>query len=403
MIMYQALLRRSVLVFATLAAFFGGQAAYAQSFDANIVSRVDSFIPPSPQTVLPTKTTKVPVKRTEQVTVTVEEKKDLTLDEREAKAKAMGVVVPLGLRSTTARKAYLNMRGVPTQVVHKVRKQKSRTITEIVERKEPRKTVVRGFASASYTYSTNANLADIDIIASSIGGTNGNVLVLVPAGRAEDTVSFLLGPTSVRYATLNSSSFDAVNASVTYSRLLGRRQTMDGYSTGGTATTDILTLGLDGTSVYEPGFGAEQISIATPSVGWSRSNIGVGNRLCGAKGSEAYCYFASVSLSLGESLADVSDQINSWAGAETTLGWRPPVKNLSVSATGGVQTAIFSDYPGGRQDLIFTGSGNLSWTPNENTTLSAGVRFTQQLSSQSDLDWNGVNLLPQLLLNMRFN
>ena len=75
MIMYQALLRRSVLVFATLAAFFGGQAAYAQSFDANIVSRVDSFIPPSPQTVLPTKTTKVPVKRTEQVTVTVEEKR----------------------------------------------------------------------------------------------------------------------------------------------------------------------------------------------------------------------------------------------------------------------------------------------------------------------------------------
>src|SRR6185312_14149676 len=177
------------------------------------------------------------------------------------------------------------------------------------------------------------------IIASSIGGTNGNVLVLVPAGRTEDTVSFLLGPTSVRYATLNSSSFDAVNGSITYSRLLGRRQTMDGYNTGGTATTDILTLGLDGTSVYEPGFGAEQISIATPSVGWSRSNIGLGNRLCGAEGNEAYCYFANISLSFGESLADVSDQINSWATAEATLGWRPPVKNLSVSATGGVQTA----------------------------------------------------------------
>jgi len=178
----------------------------------------------------------------------------------------MGVVVPLGLRSTTARKAYLNMRGVPTQVVHRVRKQKSRTITEIVERKEPRKTVVKGFASASYTFSTNANQADIDIIASSIGGTNGNVLVLMPAGREEDIVSFLLGPTAVRYATLGSSSFDALNGSISYSRLLGRRQTMDGYNTGGTATTDILTLGLDGTSVYEPGFGAEQISIATPSV-----------------------------------------------------------------------------------------------------------------------------------------
>ena len=46
-----------------------------------------------------------------------------------------------------------------------------------------------------------------------------------------------------------------------------------------------------------------------------------------------------------------------------------------------VQTAIFSAYPGGRQDLIFAGSGNLSWTPDQTTTLSAGVRFTQQLSS----------------------
>ena len=67
--------------------------------------------------------------------------------------------------------------------------------------------------------------------------------------------------------------------------------------------------------------------------------------------------------------------------------------------------AIFGGKPAEAQsfDPNIAGSGNLSWTPNENTTLSAGVRFTQQLSSQSDLDWNGVNLLPQLLLNMRFN
>jgi len=88
--MCQALLRRSLLVLVALAAFFGGRAANAQSFDPNIVSRVDSFIPPPQQTVLPTKTQKVPVKKTEEVTVTVTEKKDLTLEEREAKAKDWG-------------------------------------------------------------------------------------------------------------------------------------------------------------------------------------------------------------------------------------------------------------------------------------------------------------------------
>src|ERR1700674_595697 len=281
--MYQAWLRRSLLVLAATAAVFGGNPAIAQSFDPNIVSRVDSFIPPAPQTVLRSKTTKVPVKKTEQVTVTVDEKKDLTVEQREAKAKEMGIVVPLGLRSTTARRAYLNMRGVPSQIVTHVRKQKSRTVTTIVEKREPRKTVVRGSASGGYNYASNANQTNIDIIADSIDSQNANLLVLVP-GREEDTVSFLLGSTDTRYANLNSSSFDALNGSITYTRLLGRRQTAEGLNTGGTATTDILTVGVDGTSVYESCFGAEEIAIATPSIGWSRSNIGLGNNLCGAKG-----------------------------------------------------------------------------------------------------------------------
>ena len=400
--MCRALLRRSVLALAASAAVFGGNPAKAQSFDPNIVSRVDSFIPPAPQTVLPTKTQKVPVKKTEQVTVTVTETKDLTLDEREAKAKEMGIVVPLGLRSTTARKAYLNMRRVPTHVVTHVRKQKLRTITTIVEKKEPRKTVVRGGASGGYNYASNANQTNIDIIANSIDSQNANILVLVPAGREEDTVSFLFGSTDTRYANLNSSSFDALNSSITYTRLLGRRQTAEGLNTSGTATTDILSVGLDGTSVYESGFGAEEIAIATPSIGWSRSNIGLSNQLCGDKGSESYCYYADVALSLGESVADQRSQTNSWAEIDTTIGWRPPVKNLSVWATGSMQGAVYSDYPGGRQDLIFTGTGNLSWLAAKDITLSAGVRFTQQISSHSDLDWNGFNLIPRVLFNMKF-
>jgi hypothetical protein len=191
--MYLAFLRRSCLALAAAAAVFGINPAAAQSVDPNIVSRVNSFIPPAPQTVLPAKTQKVPVKKTEQVTVVVEEKKDLTIEEREAKAKAMGIAVPLGLRSTTARRAYLNMRGVPSQIVTHVRKQKLRTVTTIVEKKEPRKTVVRGSATGGYNYASNANQTNIDIIADSIDSQNANLLVLVPAGREEDTVSFLLG------------------------------------------------------------------------------------------------------------------------------------------------------------------------------------------------------------------
>jgi hypothetical protein len=133
-----------------------------------------------------------------------------------------------------------------------------------------------------------------------------------------------LNGTNARRATWrrSSSSFDALNGSITYTRLLGRRQTAEGLSTGGTATTDLLSIGVDGTSVYEPGFGAEEISVVTPSIGWSRANIGLGNEMCGDKGSEAYCYYADVSVSLSESLADIKSQITTAAFVQTTIGWR---------------------------------------------------------------------------------
>jgi hypothetical protein len=67
-----------------------------------------------------------------------------------------------------------------------------------------------------------------------------------------------------------------------------------------------------------------------------------------------------------------------------------------------VQGVAFSDYPGGRQDLVLVGSGNLSWTPHANLSIGAGVKFTQQLSTQTDLDWNGFTAYPQATLNMKF-
>jgi hypothetical protein len=162
-------------------------------------------------------------------------------------------------------------------------------------------------------------------------------------------------------------------------------------------------IGLDGTSVYEPGLGPEQITIAAPSIGRSRSNVGLGNKLCGDKGNEAYCYYADISLSLSETLADIRSQISTAAVMAVTLGWRPPIKNLSLSATGSLQGVYFSDYPSGRQDLVFVGSGSFNWTPNAKLSLGAGVRFTQQLSTQSDLDWNGLNAFPQVRVNFKFH
>src|SRR5688572_19726631 len=81
--------------------------------------------------------------------------------------------------------------------------------------------------------------------------------------------------------------------------------------------------------------------------------IGLGTKLCREKGSEAYCYYADISASLVESLADISSQTNTSAVLQGTIGWRPPVKSLSLSATGSLQAVYFSDYQGGRQGPLF--------------------------------------------------
>ena len=74
-----------------------------------------------------------------------------------------------------------------------------------------------------------------------------------------------------------------------------------------------------------------------------------------------------------------------------------------MTATGSLQGVLFADYPGGRQDLVLVGSSSVNWTPNAKLSLGAGLKFTQQLSTQSDLDWNGFSAFPQVQLNCKFH
>lgn len=67
-----------------------------------------------------------------------------------------------------------------------------------------------------------------------------------------------------------------------------------------------------------------------------------------------------------------------------------------------VQTAIFSDYPGGAgPHLRWQRQSQLDPRPDHDAERRREVHPAALLAS--DLDWNGVNLLPQLLLNMKFN
>jgi hypothetical protein len=44
----------------------------------------------------------------------------------------------------------------------------------------------------------------------------------------------------------------------------------------------------------------------------------------------------------------------------------------------------------------------VSWIAGPHMSLGAGLKFTQQISSQSDLDWNGFNMLPRVAFSLTF-
>jgi hypothetical protein len=50
----------------------------------------------------------------------------------------------------------------------------------------------------------------------------------------------------------------------------------------------------------------------------------------------------------------------------------------------------------------FIGSGNFQLAAEAGCRPEWGVKFTQRVSSHSDLDWNGFNLIPRILFNMKF-
>jgi hypothetical protein len=66
-----------------------------------------------------------------------------------------------------------------------------------------------------------------------------------------------------------------------------------------------------------------------------------------------------------------------------------PLGNVRVDRSGHCHTLLQQNSSSRHQDLIFTGTGNFSWT--RNATLSAGVKFMER-----------INVIPRILFNIKF-
>ncbi len=385
---------------ATLSVGLSEQAA-AQGADLNLQTRIDSFSvsSPAPTSQAPTKTV-VTTRTIPSKPVKVE----LTPEERDAEAQKMKIKPPAGLIAMTAaqKNKFYDEKGVPrTKTVLTKPKVIKESVTKPVGPRPP--FVLRVFGDTSPSYETNANNSKSDPTGDAVLSTNAGVIVALPVGDKNDLLSFTASTLMVRYRKLTSQDFDVLAGGINYAHKPDAAYWMPPFMTKGTATQDTFNAGFLARTAFERGFGSVQAKYYYPYVNWTRANIPVGDAICGGGKDAAYCYFLNVKTEAGYTFSDAARRENFSLAGSTALGWRTPVKGLTLSASASLKGRHYTAFPGDRDDLTVSAATEAEWDINDYVSLSAGVTFTQAWSTQSAAEWNGFSLYPKITLSGTFN
>ncbi|WP_316395712.1 hypothetical protein [Bradyrhizobium sp. 33ap4] len=385
--------RLSVLIAALF--IMHAPAAFAQ-VDPNLQVRIENLTPPKdrkpdlPQTEVVTHTRVQTYTTTETVQISLEEQRR-RLNKILAK-KGQRQLLPM---STESFKAALQQYGIKDHETRKVQKRK--VITEHVVTTKPRETTVTASASTQSVFDNNAAKTPIHV-GDTVFGSTGLLTVNIPVGIAD---SFILqtGVSDQRYACLFTKDVDILVNSATYNQVLNLVVL---GKTSGTTTSDVMSYSVASSTVYGAGFSPYQVELFTPSIAWARNNQDLAGMVCGPKGQEAFCV-AGTFVAEGEfTFSDIASQQNFSSRLSGSVTWQTPVSGLTASAGGYVQGRHFTEFPGGRDDLILQASARADWRPVSNVQLSGVLQVTQQFSTVKALEWNGFAAYPYVQLKVTF-
>lgn len=373
------------------------------SLGLNLLNRVETFIPEPEPASAPRETVVVQEQREITQTVVVQETVPRPLAEVEAEAEARNIAQPKTIFPMTDQEKldYFEAKGILVTTTKPRSKTVKKTITvdKKVELPPTVKAVLNGVVG--FSYQSNATTSPTDIVPDSIADNSAGLLVTIPVGSADDAIALSFGPNAVRYSKLDDASFDALSGSAVYTHQRPKKY-RSAYRTPGTVTRDSFSIAVQGLSLYQPGFGPTTFRALTPSVSWGRSNIPISSKICGGPGAESYCHFAGVGISLSGSSTSNTSQDNVNATLSATVGWRTPVKGLTFSAGGSAVGRSYTNFTGGREDLVFVPIVNISWSPHPQVAMTASTKYTDQSSTVPLAQWNGFNLFPKATLRIEF-
>lgn len=357
---------------------------YAQGFDPNIQERLESLTPDLPSPPPPG-----PV--VEEVVVTPDRVSTVARDDGELNALFVSKREELPLAKFRTLSAQ-NFNALPKAAKLKILgKDAYKQVlipgkTALIKRPAAPSFKIRLVAQT--TYDTNSLRTPSSPIEDGILTVSPISSLVVPIG-LDSQFEASAGTSSVRYDEQTQKSSDILNGGLAYNVTLDRSYGDPAHSPALT-TTHSLKIGTSTSSSYSPGFEDRAVSFLTPAIGWSWDNIPVRAEKCEGK----YCLFSSLGGVIDYSLSEIDLLENTTATATASIGWRTPMKGVTLTGKGTIKGKHFTDVS--REDLIYEAATEVAWSVAANATLYGVARYTSQESTLTSAEWDNFSAFTYL-------
>jgi hypothetical protein len=265
---------------------------------------------------------------------------------------------------------------------------------------------------ANPTYETNVLKSNQNIHSDTSLGLNGTGLFTTAGLRDYDIIAFSAQSASARYTNFPSKSLDTLTVQGLYQFFLDGH-TENGMSVKGALppdtntnriTYDVLAIGFVNQTAFVPTYRAETANLFTPQATLARQNIGLSDLGCtplfnGDPMKPGYCYYASISVTAGQTFSDVATLQNANLALSGTVSKRFNQTDWVISLAGTATVKDFEDVPGGRQDLLLQLGPQISYTPSKCVSFSLSVTYYRNYSTLATAAWDGFIVQPTLTVN----
>jgi hypothetical protein len=254
-------------------------------------------------------------------------------------------------------------------------------------------------------------------------GFGGTLQVTAAGVGPYDVIALSVGSASSRYNQYSSKSFDSVTTQGAYQFFInsydGDGKPIDLPTTSKTSlpaqnmiTVDTVALGFVNQTAYTTPFHLETTDLFTPQITFNFQNIplagGGKNNECWTASQDyrkdGFCYYANLSLTVGQTFSDVQSQQNANVAASVTPGWRIPHSDWNITLPAVATARAYENFPGGRDDVLLQVGPALTYTPDpfRNPTINTSLNFSlsatynQNFSTVSAAAWHGFIIMPTL-------